>query len=208
MVLTTQLNPVPWPELAMLPDHLRLPFDGDVPEMVRDLARLEQQHWTPHFVPDHFAGDWTVLPLRAPAGAQHPILQISSNPGTLDWIDLPVLRAVPAIAHYLAALPCRLASVRLMRLAAGSAIHRHRDDDLDASRGMARLHVPLATNDAVDFRLNDMRIAMPVGECWYLRLSDPHSVRNDGNSDRVHLVIDAEVNDCLAEQLLAGANGS
>jgi hypothetical protein len=35
---------------------------------------------------------------------------------------------------------------------------------------------------------------MKEGECWYLRLSDPHSVSNKGNKDRIHLVIDIEVN--------------
>ena len=35
----------------------------------------------------------------------------------------------------------------------------------------------------------------------YLRLSDPHSVANNGAADRVHLVIDAEMNDWLRMQL-------
>ena len=34
-----------------------------------------------------------------------------------------------------------------------------------------------------------------------LRLSDPHSVSNMGDSDRVHLVIDAAANDWLAGML-------
>ena len=47
------------------------------------------------------------------------------------------------------------------------------------------------------------RVVLSEGECWYLRLSDPHSVENNGQSDRVHLVIDAKVNPWLAAQLHA-----
>jgi hypothetical protein len=31
---------------------------------------------------------------------------------------------------------------------------------------------------------------MQPGECWYANFSLPHSVRNDGATDRVHLVVD------------------
>lgn len=55
---------------------------------------------------------------------------------------------------------------------------------------MVRLHIPVVTNDGVDFRLNGVRCPMSAGSTWYLRLSDPHSVANRGSSDRVHLVID------------------
>ena len=42
---------------------------------------------------------------------------------------------------------------------------------------------------------------MGEGECWYLRLSDPHEVRNGGDTDRVHLVVDAVANDWLQQVL-------
>ncbi|WP_339705616.1 aspartyl/asparaginyl beta-hydroxylase domain-containing protein [Algoriphagus aquimarinus] len=38
---------------------------------------------------------------------------------------------------------------------------------------------------------------MKEGECWYLRLSDPHRVLNEGETDRIHLVMDLKVNDWL-----------
>jgi hypothetical protein len=42
---------------------------------------------------------------------------------------------------------------------------------------------------------------MAPGECWYLRLSDPHRVANRGETDRVHLLIDCRVNDWLRMQV-------
>jgi hypothetical protein len=45
---------------------------------------------------------------------------------------------------------------------------------------------------------------MAPGECWYLRLSDPHRVANRGETDRIHLVIDCRANDWL-RTLVAGS---
>ena len=91
-----------------------------------------------------------------------------------------------------------------MRLSPGSAIHEHRDHDLDAAEGRARIHVPVTSNPQVSFLLNGTAVAMQPGEAWYLRLADPHAVRNDGPSDRVHLVLDVRVNAWLAGMLKAG----
>ena len=60
-----------------------------------------------------------------------------------------------------------------------------------------RLHIPVVTNDQVEFMLNRTRVVLEAGSCWYLRLSDPHSVANRGTEDRVHLVVDALVNDWI-----------
>lgn len=199
-----------------LPDRVRLTIDFAPAVAAQALAEVAGQSggathagsalWTPHFVPAHYAGDWSALPLRAPEGALHPILQISANPGTKAWVATEHLRASPILQAMLAQFRCPLQGARLMRLAAGSSIHRHRDDDLNAGWGQARLHVPLATHEAVDFRLNDEPVPMRVGECWYLRLSDPHEVHNPGPEDRIHLVIDVVVNDWLADQLIGAAS--
>lgn len=194
--------------LRSLPDRVRLTFGFDPTPLAADLATLSSPAWTSHFVPAHFAGDWSVLPLRAPEGAVHPIQQITSPPSATAWVDTGHLQAAPAIRALLDALHCPLGSVRLMRLTPGSVIHEHRDDDLNAAWGMARLHVPLATNADVDFALNGVAVQMAVGECWYLRLSDPHRVANHGTTARVHLVIDAWVNDWLEAQLLTAVTGA
>jgi hypothetical protein len=46
---------------------------------------------------------------------------------------------------------------------------------------------------------------MTAGSVWYLRLIDPHAVDNRGSADRTHLVVDADVNDWLADMLQRGA---
>ena len=195
-------------ELAALPDRLRLPFVFDAAALQADLAGLAGLaglDWTMHFVPQHFTGEWDVLPLRAPRGAVHPILQIAPNAGVRDWDDTPLLARMPSVRAVLALFACPIGAVRLMRLAPGSEIRRHRDDDLSPEFGAARVHVPIVTSAGVDFRLNDAPVSMAPGECWYLRLADPHSVINRGLAARVHLVIDLEVDPWLADLLLAAA---
>lgn len=194
-----------FPKLAALPDRLRLPLDVVAAALAAEALALPPSAWTRHFVPENYRGDWSVAPLRAPAGASHPILQITSPPDCKDWTETEHLAACPAIAAFLLQFACPLAAVRLMRLGSGSAILEHFDHDLSADFGMARLHVPLTTNPEVEFLLNRRPVRMEPGECWYLRLAEPHAVTNGGLSDRVHLVIDAEVNDWLAALLLRAA---
>jgi len=172
--------------------------------LAADFAGLADHAWTAHFVPQHYEGDWSVLPLRAPAGALHPILQIAPNPLCRDWVDTALLGLCPSIARVLAGFACPLEAVRLMRLAPGSIVREHRDIDLAAEAGTARLHIPITTNPGVEFRLNGTRVAMAPGTVWYLRLADPHSVANTGSTDRIHLVIDAIVDPWLEALLDRG----
>lgn len=189
------------------PDRLRLPLDFDPGRLAADLAAIASAGWTAHFVKQNYDGDWSVIPLRGPAGARHPVQMIYSDPACTDFADTPLLAAAPYLREVLAAFACPLMAVRLMRLAPGSLIKEHRDYDLCFEDGTVRLHVPVVTNDGVDFRLNRVRCVMPAGSSWYLRLSDPHSVANRGPSDRVHLVIDATVNGWVEALFAQAAQG-
>jgi aspartyl/asparaginyl beta-hydroxylase len=181
-----------------LPDRLQLPFRFAAERLAQNLHGLASSQWIRHFVKQNYEGDWSVIALRAPADARHPVRMIYAAPDCRVFADTPVLQACPYFRDVLAAFACPLRSVRLMRLAAGSIIKEHSDPDLSFEDGTVRLHVPVITNDRVAFLLNQTRVVMPAGTTWYLRLTDPHSVINAGDTDRVHLVIDAEVNDWVA----------
>ena len=184
-----------------VPDRVRLPLRFDPPALQRDLARLEDRGWIPHFVTQNYAGDWSAIALRGPAGATHPVKMIYPDPTARAFEDSPALAETPYFRQVLTTFDCPLQCVRLMRLAPGSVIKPHRDHDLDFESGAVRIHVPITTNPGVTFRLNGAPVAMAAGEAWYLRLSDVHSVENRGASDRVHLVIDAEANAWLGALL-------
>jgi Aspartyl/Asparaginyl beta-hydroxylase len=187
------------------PDRLRLPFSFDSGLLAADLARLSATPWIKHFVPQNYDGDWSVIPLRGTAGARHPIQMIYSNPTVTAHADTPFLAQCPYFRSVLKTFACPLQAVRLMRLTPGSVIKEHHDNDLSFEYGSVRIHIPVATNDGVVFDLNRRRVVLEAGSCWYLRLSDPHSVVNHGNADRVHMVIDATVNDWVRAVFAAAA---
>ena len=180
------------------PDRVRLPFRFDSACLADDMRRFSSDAWRRHFIRQNYDGDWSILPLRAATGEKHPVRMMAPPPGCVAFADTPLMEGCPYIRDVLSAFHCPLRSVRLMRLTAGSVIKEHFDVDLSFEEGMVRLHIPVVTNEAVDFRLNGTRVVMEAGSCWYLRLSDPHSVAYRGREDRVHLVVDAEANDWIA----------
>jgi hypothetical protein len=189
-----------------LPDRILLSPRFDPARLREDLERLSGQTWRAHFVRNNYSGEWSALPLRSKRGATHPSAMIYSDPTCFDFVDTPLLAACPYFQEVLAALRCPLNSARLMRLTPGSEIKEHSDLDLGAEFGKARLHIPVVSGKDVDFYLNGTTVAMAPGECWYLRLSDPHRVVNRGATDRVHLVVDTIVNEWLRGELQASSN--
>ncbi len=181
------------------PDRLKLPVAFDPVRLAGDLAALAAAPWTAHFVEQNYEGDWSAIALRAPKGTahQHPIRQIYSDPSITEFEDTPLMDACPHLRAAAGAFGPPHA-VRLMRLTPGSVIKEHSDHDLAAEDGMARIHVPVATNPDVVFEVNRRRVDMAPGEAWYLRLADPHRVANRGAADRIHLVIDVPFNPTLA----------
>jgi hypothetical protein len=187
------------------PDRLKLPFAFDPGLLAADLRRLSSTQWISHFVTQNYQGDWSVIPLRAQAGARHPVQMIYSDPTATAFEDTPMLAECRYFRTVLDTFACPLQAVRLMRLTPGSAIKEHTDNDLCFEQGSVRIHIPVVTNDDVAFELNRRRVVLDAGSCWYLRLSDPHSVANRGDADRVHMVIDASVNEWVETTFAAAA---
>jgi Aspartyl/Asparaginyl beta-hydroxylase len=191
-----------------LPDRVQLPFAFDPGLLRRDLEGLASVGWIEHFVKQNYDGDWSVIPLRGTAGATHPVMMIYPDPSATEFEDTPLLQGCPYFRTVLQHFECPLRAVRLMRLTPGSLIKEHRDHELSVEEGTARIHVPVTTNADVEFYLNRSRVVMEAGSAWYLRLSDPHSVHNRGDSDRVHMVIDAAANDWMRSMLASFAQAA
>lgn len=192
----------------MLPDRIKLPFFFNPVLLAKDLDLLSAHEWTEHFVAQHFEGSWSVIPLRGPKGETHPIRMSYSDPSQKEYTDTPFLTLTSYFPAVLSALKCPAQSVRLMKLSKNSIIKEHTDFDLSADSSTLRLHIPIITAPEVNFQLNNKRVEMKSGECWYLNLSEPHSVENFSQRDRVHMVIDVSVNKWLIDALYLGVQRS
>lgn len=153
--------------------------------------------WSPHFNTQHYEGEWTVLPLRAPGG--HPDRIIPDLMQEDGYQDTPLMDNCPSVRQLIHTFQCPIRSVRLLNLKSGAIIKEHRDHELAFENGEARLHIPVFTNEHVEFWVQQERIIMEPGDCWYINANLPHRVANYGPTDRIHLVIDCTVNDWLRD---------
>lgn len=162
----------------------RLPLAIDAVPLLAALADLDEALWQPHFNRDYYQGDWSGVALIS-----------TDSQVALVHGDGPAIKRQPWLqdprwAQGLVGLEVEIRNARLLRLGPQSHIREHRDYDLGGPDADMRLHVPLLAPEDVDFMLDEQRIPMRVGECWFLDLYQRHSVNNHGDSPRVHLVID------------------
>lgn len=77
----------------------------------------------------------------------------------------------------------------LVRLKAGCSIAAHQDNNFSLTHSH-RVHLPIVTNDDVQFAVGDETINMREGELYEINNRRMHSVHNNGTDDRVHLILD------------------
>ena len=183
---------------ARFPDRLRLPLEFEPARLAADMAQSSAAGWIAHFVTQNYDGDWSVIALRGPAGAQHPVQMIYSDPTCTDFDDTPMLAGCALFPAGAGRFACPLQAVRLMRLAPGSLIKEHRDHDLSFEEGMVRIHIPVTTNEGGRFPAQRPALRHAGRFDLVPAAVRPAQRRQPGPTDRVHLVIDAVVNDWVA----------
>ncbi len=134
--------------------------------------------WHPHFNTGQYQGEWTVLPLRTPGGKDHAIPDLIGEDGYADTIHMQHFSSVWAL---ISSLACPVQSVRFLNLKAGADIKPHRDHELAFEKGEARLHFPIVTNRQVEFYIENNRVDMQPGTCWYINANLLHRVANRGD---------------------------
>jgi mannose-6-phosphate isomerase-like protein (cupin superfamily) len=181
--------------------HAKLKIDFPLQHFKQEISSIDHK-WIAHFNYMQYEGEWTALALRTPGGRPEQIIpdQVTHQ----DYANTKLLFACSSIQQWLESFQCPLLSVRLLNLKSNAIIKEHRDHELCFENGEARLHVPIFTNPFVEFVLNNIRVEMREGECWYINANLPHRVANKGTSDRIHLVVDCLVNDWLTSIFNSG----
>lgn len=187
-----------------MPNFFKLPLSFDAERLKADFDQILPGDWVSHFNTRYYEGDWSGVALRSVGGVAS---QLYPDPAaSKPFADTTVLERCPNIRRALAEFKCPLNSVRLLRLGPGSSIREHKDYNLSLEDGEIGIHIPITTNPLVNFFLNDERLVMEEGECWYLNLNLPHRVENSGATDRIHLVLHCAVDDWVRGMITSGAD--
>ncbi len=173
--------------------YIQLPYYFDAKLMQQEIQQLDDSMWKLHYQTLHYEGDWSALPLRSVNGSADNII-VSPLPN-VEYSNTIFLQQCPYLKNVLQNFKCPLQTVRLLKLNAGAVIKEHRDIELNFEKGEIRLHIPVVTDEAVEFYLDAERINLKEGECWYMNFNLPHRISNKSKVNRIHLVIDAKVND-------------
>lgn len=159
---------------------LQLNCQFDKQALEHEVLKLPEDAWRPH--PQGFKGNSAVA-LIARDGQSDNDLTHGPMLAT-KWLDnLPYIRDV------LASFKAPLGRTRLMRIQGHGQVPKHTDLDYYWFQRM-RIHIPIMTNEDVQFECGDATVNMATGEAWVFDTTQLHRVTNPRGGDRIHLVID------------------
>ena len=159
--------------------------------------------------------DWTAISLRGygpePLDILKPNVLKSGVKEEVKLQNTPLLQksGFQVINDILAKIPSTFERVRFMKIKANSGIGKH-SDRIDKDFGIEdgniiRIHVPIRTNDQVEFYLWEGKEKLvnylEEGHYYYVDVRAPHAVTNNSDVDRIHLVIDVYVNEEIRKLL-------
>ena len=178
---------------AIDPVAVRLPRTYDVERLLSDLQILRDVKSAPQPGPYH-AGEWTGIALHSMGGKDSVF---PSAAGMDRYQQTENLKRTPYFREILDELACPKEVVRILFLPPGGYIKDHFDFHTSFQFGLLRLHIPVITDPGVAFVIDGERMDWKPGELWYGDFSKVHSVKNDSQIVRVHIVIDVQINDFL-----------
>ena len=138
---------------------------------------------------DH-QGGWDVVSLYSEDGNSRSVFKKYD----IDTIPTDIINFFPytnrLIEGILKKYQFRPRRIRFSILRKNKKITWHKDWDESVEYGNCRLHIPLIINNNCWGNLSHQFYSWSPGELWYGDYSFPHQVINNGDSDRVHLVLD------------------
>ena len=190
------------PAVDTVKDRVKLPLNFDVDKMLSEITALEFEDFI----------YYKALPLRAPAHIIDPSLPFPppaddyADGSWTEWANSGQLKASPYLKSIVEMFQqhTKVTLVRVLRLAAGAVVKEHTDPTLglQIEKSVIRLTIPVLINEGVEFYLNGTVVPMLPGECWYMRLTDPHKVVNSGHTERINISIDMIPNEWVHNMIL------
>ncbi|BCJ55983.1 hypothetical protein Asp14428_74580 [Actinoplanes sp. NBRC 14428] len=180
----------------------RLLPEVDADRLVADLMTArdhlwdEQSSYTKGRVSRWAGQDWRCLAVRSPGGDK--TRTDAGGPGGAEYAPTEWLEHMPYVRELLDAIPGPLYAARFMDLGPGVIGYPHTDPKFAPDWGMARLHLPVITQQEATLELDGVIHRWQPGEFWFGDFSRKHQIQNVGTEHRVHLVVDVLVTRELA----------
>ena len=112
----------------------------------------------------------------------------------IDTIPTEIIHFFPYTNEIIKSLikkfQCNPRRIRILVLKSKSKLSWHVDWDESYKHQNCRLHIPILINNHSYGNLCHQEYRWKPGELWYGEYSFPHQVINNGDSDRLHLVLD------------------
>lgn len=196
------------PSATQTPDRIKLPLTFDVDKLKAEYEQMNLRDFI----------YYSVISLRGPAHMVDSSLPIPppaadyADGSWTDWLDTPALNGAPYFREVIDTFRqhTKVTLVRLLRLEPGAEVKEHTDPTLalEEEKSVIRLTIPILRNPEVTFYLNSTPVPFQPGECWYLRLSDPHKIHNHGATERVNLTIDMVPNEWVRKLIASSEVGA
>jgi len=160
-------------------EFIQLPYQFDQERLAHEVNKINSADWMPH--PSNLAGNFS-CPLISVNGESNDLM--SGKMLTTEYLE-----KMPYIKQIMETIGEIYGRSRLMLLKAGCQVTPHHDLHYHWFNRV-RIHIPITTNPGVIFKCADKAIHMEEGTTWIFDSWKKHSVFNNSNQDRVHLVLD------------------
>lgn len=184
-------------------DAIKLPLTFDVEKLTKEIESIGLNQFL----------YYDVLPLRSPAHLVDPSIPFPppaedyADGSWCDWLNTKSLENSPYLKSIIEQFQehTTVTLVRALRLEKGNVVKEHRDVTLglQVEKSVIRLTIPVIKDEKADFYLNNKIVPMKPGECWYMRLTDPHQVINKSERDRINITIDMIPNQWVRDMILS-----
>lgn len=168
---------------------VRLLKSFDAEKLQKDLETAVKHFDMAAQMGSYHDGSWKGITLRNSTGDHADTMAFSTSKAQ----DTAVMELCPYFRDVLRELNCPVNVARLLFLPPGKVIGEHTDSGLGFDAGLLRLHIPIVTHAKVQFKIGGENVHWKPGEFWYGDFSLPHSLHNQSDIVRVHLVLDCEI---------------
>ncbi len=160
-------------------EFVKLPLLFDVERLRKEIAQFSEDEWMAHTT--GYAGNLSI-PLISLEGEFNDAMHGPMKPTS-------ALKRCEYIQQIMTTFDEVFSRSRLMRLEPGQEVPPHSDVNYHWYNRV-RIHIPITTTEDVLFFCGDQHVHMAPGECWIFNSWLEHTVKNNSDKTRVHLVVD------------------